>query len=444
MNTNSNFNINITGQLNFKSNPEWPPTLGSLIVVQHPNHHNNLFICQVQKYLSESQILLDLLNNKTFLEHSLNQKNVMVLHNDQQYAWKYVNLEKFNSVIGINNEECEGCKDNPINDTSLLTTKGEIIYKDLFGETKIDMSVYDPKQKFTSLNRADKQKLLDMLKLNDEICAEDQIIVTNKNIAIKNIIDTKEDEIGEGNKIVTYLKSILPKQFNDLAFTVFNGYVHVTRRGLNATDKITEKLVPDLKYFKWQYGLPIDYDALKYLLFQNKFQHTVHQSVEEQRDAERIFAQEYLISLQPEPQYQIWAFKRLLKMWYADEVLEKNIRKIKILINQWRARGDKNFNVVNGVLPSIVVYPRYGKKSAKVVLEKISHYFLLYQNVGWQQSQPSYFIKVNNLVWYTNGNLDLKLYFKKTLKDFKGTSSNSSFDSYMQELLVSNKLMVQA
>jgi hypothetical protein len=165
--------------------------------------------------------------------------------------------------------------------------------------------------------------------------------------------------------------------------------------------------------------------------------------VKEQQDAERIFSQEYLVSLQPEPQYQMWTLKRLLKMWYADDILEKNIRKIKILINQWRARGDKNFNVVNGVLPSIVIYPRYGKKSAKIVLEKVAHYFLLYQNISWQQSQPSYFIKVNNLVWYTNGNLDLKLYFKKVLKDFKGTSVNSSFDSYMNELLVSNKLMVQ-
>jgi hypothetical protein len=436
-----NFNINITGQLNFKSNPEWPPTLSSIIVVQHPNHKNNLFICQVQKYLSESQVLLDLLNNKSFLEHTLNQKSVMILNRD--YAWKYINMDKFNKALGNVDEECKECKDNPANDTSLLTTKGEIIYKDLFGETNINTNVYDSKHKFTPLDKSSKQKLLETLGLNEEICVEDRIIVTNKNIAIRNIIDTKEDEIGEGNKIIAYLKGLLPKQFDDLSFTVFNGYVHITRRGLNANDIITEKLVPDLKYFKWQYGLPIDYDALKYLLFQNKFQHGIEQNVKEQQDAERIFSQEYLVSLQPEPQYQMWTLKRLLKMWYADDILEKNIRKIKILINQWRARGDKNFNVVNGVLPSIVIYPRYGKKSAKIVLEKVAHYFLLYQNISWQQSQPSYFIKVNNLVWYTNGNLDLKLYFKKVLKDFKGTSVNSSFDSYMNELLVSNKLMVQ-
>jgi hypothetical protein len=32
-------------------------------------------------------------------------------------------------------------------------------------------------------------------------------------------------------------------------------------------DKITEELVPDLKYFGWQYDSPIDYDTLKFVLF---------------------------------------------------------------------------------------------------------------------------------------------------------------------------------
>lgn len=419
-------NINVTGNLNIKSNPSWPPTLNSIIVVQHPDYDNKLFICQVQKYLSEIEILLDILNTKTCNSNNCN----LTLNNT--VPWKYVNIEKLNKSIG----------NDTMDDTSLLTTKNDLIYKDLFGETKINSNVYDKNHKFVSISKNDKQNLLKSLNLNEEIHSEDKLIVTNKNIAEINIISTKEDEIGEGNKISEYLRTNLAEYFNDIYFTVFNGYVHVTRKGLNANDVITESLVPDLKFFRWQYGLPIDYDALKYLLFQNKFQHEIDQNIEEQRDAERIFAQEYLISLQPEPHYQMWAFKRLLEMWYADDKLEKNIRKIKILINQWRARGDKNFNIKNGVLPSIVIYPRYGKQSAKIVLEKISHYFLFYQKIGWKGSQPSYFIKINDLVWYTNGNLDLKLYFKRALKDFKGTIINSSFDSYMKELLVANKLIL--
>jgi hypothetical protein len=159
-------------------------------------------------------VLLDLLNNKSFLEHTLNQKSVMILNRD--YAWKYINMDKFNKALGNVDEECKECKDNPANDTSLLTTKGEIIYKDLFGETNINTNVYDSKHKFTPLDKSSKQKLLETLGLNEEICVEDRIIVTNKNIAIRNIIDTKEDEIGEGNKIIAYLKGLLPKQFDDL------------------------------------------------------------------------------------------------------------------------------------------------------------------------------------------------------------------------------------
>jgi hypothetical protein len=58
--------------------------------------------------------------------------------------------------------------------------------------------------------------------------------------------------------------------------------------------------------------------------------------------------QEYLIALQPEPKYQIWVVKRLIMAWYADVDLQNNIRKIKILINQWRARSDQEFNKKNG------------------------------------------------------------------------------------------------
>jgi hypothetical protein len=105
--------------------------------------------------------------------------------------------------------------------------------------------------------------------------------------------------------------------------------------------------------------------------------------------------------------------------WYADEELQNNIRKIKVLINQWRAKNNKAYNQKNGTLPSIVVYPRYGKKSAKLVISKLSQYFLLYNSIGWECSKPIYFVKINNLMWYTNGSIDLKMYFKKSKKYYK-------------------------
>ena len=53
---------------------------------------------------------------------------------------------------------------------------------------------------------------------------------------------------------------------------VYDGYVYITRKGAKIKDNITKELVPNLKYFEWQYNNPIDYDTLKYVIYQNTFQ----------------------------------------------------------------------------------------------------------------------------------------------------------------------------
>jgi hypothetical protein len=86
------------------------------------------------------------------------------------------------------------------------------------------------------------------------------------------------------------------------------------------------------------------------------------------------------------------------------------------LINLYRARGIKEFNKEVGVQPVILVVPKYGKESALKVLSYLSYYFFPYKNVGWKGSSPSYFNKVNELIYYTNGSIDLKKYIKYLLK----------------------------
>jgi hypothetical protein len=129
--------------------------------------------------------------------------------------------------------------------------------------------------------------------------------------------------------------------------------------------------------------------------------------------------------------------------YYADNELQYNIRKIKVLINQWRSRSDRKFNRKFGILPSIVIYPRYGKDSARLVLQKISDYFLLYQNTGWQCSTPSYFTKVNNLIWYTNGAIDLKLYFRKIKKAYNRSVKSNIFKDNYSSIKGSENLILQ-
>jgi hypothetical protein len=292
--------------------------------------------------------------------------------------------------------------------------------------------------------------LLTNLELNETIPKEEIKLIVNKSVAINNLIESKEDETNEGMKIVNYLnKTIVNHKYNginmfgDIKMAIFNGYVHLARKGIKVDDVINQNDLPNLKYFKWQYGIPIDYDTLKYLLFQNDFQKKIKRDIEEQKEAEKIFSQEYIIALQPEPQYQMWVIKRLIMMWYADDFLQTNIRKIKILINQWRGVSDQKFNKQYGVLPSIVIYPRYGKTSAKKVLKLITNYFILYQNIGWSYSQPSYFVKINDLIWYTNGSLDLKLYFRKTLSSYDGKIQNTSFDEYYSGFISADKIMFE-
>jgi hypothetical protein len=388
------------------------------------------------------------------------------------HGWTYFDIHKFNqkykecteSVIGpvtqaeltipATYEDPTAKKkgkcdiDDDFKDTSLLTEKGDLQMEDLFGEKDINQQQFKNEEKFDKLEKNFKTLILAKLNKGETIPSDEAKIIVNKSIAIKNMIDTKEDEENEGMRIVNFVKNEMldkdiqnQKIFNGIKMTIFNGYVHLARSGIKVDDVINKQNVPELKYFKWQYGIPIDYDTLKYLLFQSEFQKKIKRDQDEQEEVKKIFSQEYLIALQPEPRYHMWVLKRLIMMWFADDILTNNIRKIKVIINQWRCRADQDFNQKYGVLPSIVIYPRYGKTSAKNVLQLISNYFMLYQSIGWSCSQPSYFIKVNDLIWYTNGSIDLKMYFTKSLGSYDGKSKNTSFNEYFSSVLGAEKLL---
>ncbi len=469
----------IRGSLRKSENPKWPPALGSLVLVDHPNYRNNLFVGTVQQYLTNTTgAIIILLNNKHHNEVALEQQNIvpvgsaigMLMLLPNVHGWKYVDINKFNKAFGNCFQQVLGPKlqseltihstyedpaiskegkcggDDGIKDISLLNEKGELQMGDLFREKEINQQLYSSTERFIPLETKIKTWLMSKIELNETIPRDEAKIIVNKNIAVRNMIETKDDEVNEGKKIIEWINEHMLsdhqfKIFDGLKMGIFGGYVHFSRKGIKVDDVITETDVPDLQYFKWQYGIPIDYDTLKYILFQSDFQQKITRDLEEQKEAERIFSQEYLIALQPEPQYQMWVLKRLIMCWFADAELQVHIRKIKVIINQYRSRSDVEFNQKYGVLPSVVVYPRYGTASARKVLSKISHYFMLYQNISWSCSQPSYFVKVNDLLWYTNGSLDLKLYFTKTLGSYDGKSSNKSFNEYYSSLLGAQKLL---
>lgn len=321
--------------------------------------------------------------------------------------------------------------------------------KDYFSEKQIDIVLSNTGESFSSLS-SDKIELLNRkLKSFEKIEDKDVKLIINKNIAINNLIETPDDEINEGNKIQAWIEKILMPIFSDLKFYIHSGYVYITRKGVNVSDKITKELVPSLNYFNWQENKPIDYHTLKYIIFQNSFQKNIESNIVQKREAEDILSQEYVIALQPDPYYLIWTLKRLIMIWYGDTVFESQIRKIKVLINQFRADPKQDYNKKNGILPIILIYPKYGSNSARIVLSKLEYYFSLYideiskigyKDIQWRDSFPTYFIKKNSLMYFSNGSIDLKNYIEASFNSKSGFI-NDIFTKDYSELIESKKIL---
>ena len=58
----------ITGSISKLNNPLYPPKIGTLIVAEHPEHINDLFIGSVYQYISDNSCILILLNNNDYIE----------------------------------------------------------------------------------------------------------------------------------------------------------------------------------------------------------------------------------------------------------------------------------------------------------------------------------------------------------------------------------------
>lgn len=262
------------------------------------------------------------------------------------------------------------------------------------------------------------------------------ILITDQSM-ITQYVDNKVMLKLEADKLIRYFRESLrlegsnaeindEKLYESVRFVYYDNYIHIFREGIPVKEVITHDLLddddadnPKLKILNDEYDKPIRYDILKHLLFQNKTQKSFKTDNNLMSEAELILGQEYIIALSPEPRYQIWCVMRLIRLWYGDVDLQNNIRKIKFIINQYRCRSDQKFNIRNGIRFSIGVYPRYGKKSASIILKKLMYYFSTYiQAIGWKKNPPSYFKIVNDLISYSNSNQILKLYYKNVAREY--------------------------
>jgi len=463
----------------------WPPSLGKIVKVKSP-HDNNIYIGMVKDIIwNNNGAILYLMNNLNYEEKALinieNRTRGLYLL-QPTHSWDYVNenklmlldkkeikqqrVQELNDQIresykkfienvqhqGIdhydNNETVYNKEDNPENIevyANLLDENLELDSNKLFMEKDVDIILTNSNEVFKSLSLEIKNALIKKLKQFGKINSKELHVPSDYTVTVNDLIRDSKIEIQEGNKMINRIRQIFRhgmknSPFNDLKMVIFNGYIYFSRRGIRTWDEITDRLVENLHYYNWQYNKPIDYDVLKYVLFQNEYQRSIENDVEQQIEAEKILSQEYLISLQPLPKYQIWCLKRLLMCWYGDVDMQNCIRKIKILINQYRADPQQNYNKLHGIKPSIVIYPKYGARYTKIVLSKIAYYFGFYINTGWLESNPSYFIKANNLVYYTNGAIDLKLYFRNAQHYSNKSIKNDSFTDKYTRVINAEKI----
>jgi hypothetical protein len=209
--------------------------------------------------------------------------------------------------------------------------------------------------------------------------------------------------------------------FDFIKFKIVGDYVELTNIYNDETNfrTITRKLISELNNYEDAYDKPIDYEKLFNMILENKTPEDIIKNQDKIKEALKILSQEYFICLQPKVELLLWTICRLLICWYADANLYDRIYKVKILINLYRSRGLKEFNQDYDVLPIITIIPKYGKENAIKVGSNLGYYFFVYKKLVNEESQPTYFNKMDDLMYYTNGSLEIKKHLKLILKKKK-------------------------
>lgn len=351
---------------------------------------------------------------------------------------------------------------NNLNMDYYLTDTGDPNMNTLFNDSLSDIILSDNKDKYPKivLNERVRKKILKQLLEKRKIPDEEIKLIVNNKVSLENPIDNEKDELEEGKKITDYLSDtfcprnsqgvLKPKNeeekdlitltgcnkdiglkirvgpigLNKKMMKSMDGYVYIHRNGIKSYDVLTPNLFKpeeQLDRYKHMLGKPIDYLILKDAIHLNDFQRGLIKDLKQYEEARNILKQDYQLAFQPEPQYVMWFVTTLIKFWYCDPTLNNLIRKMKVLINLYRARGDLEYNKRNGILPTIVIYTKYGFACHKKVLDILIGHFSFYNHTGWKCSHPTYFRKYNDLIYYTNGDISLKEYYNKV----KAASNNS-------------------
>lgn len=119
-------------------------------------------------------------------------------------------------------------------------------------------------------------------------------------------------------------------------------------------------------------------------------------------DSIDYLGEEFKIHLMPKPEYQTSVLRELIKLLGTDKTFNANIEAWKAIIPYHQVIGELN-------LPSIVIYPVWGVKSAKIAISKILEHFSRFDadEIGMNHT-PRFNHRHNALIYWANGSGDLK------------------------------------
>ena len=355
-NINNNFNLY-----------QFPPPMGSIIYT-YKTDYDNKFIGKVIGIISNennndndndnTKVLIELLNNKQFVDKDL-------------YDINYIDdISNIGFIIINNNNKLGYLTDNDMRNYNVYHNNENVFYD-------IDNNLRNLLLKEINNYGNNNFSLSKIKNINNNISID-----LNIEFIIKNIIDKK------------YYDKYL---FNDIKLLYFDNYLNISRNGIGNDDVINSSLLPNLLHTTWQYGYKIDHTNLLNIVNNND----ISDNNIIRQEAIKILSQEYKIVIQPKSKYKYFIIEYLLKCWYADVDLTFNIKNIKFNLNN---------NDYNN-LPSIIIYPRYGKNNAINVIKILSKYLLfldekLFYNNNDNSNNNNIlnksFKNINNILWISN------------------------------------------
>ena len=292
--------------------------------------------------------------------------------------------------------------------------------------------IYDENNKIKLLRKLDPR----LKRAKHLFRAKNEIVVNDLHVIVDELITKEEYEISEGSKILSWIENNLVyyggsdseyfgyMMFADLLSLQWKGHIFLAKAGITRRNVVTPQLVK-LQHLTYQYNNPINTANLiiqmqtsnvKIPKEKDRLPETSKSMLASfeniREEANKILSLEYFICLQPQPRFMLYILKRFVVAWYADIDLIDTVTKVRLLINQYRARRDKKENLKWGVLPSIVIYLRYGAASFNRALSKVNFYLTNYIHTGWVGNEPDYFTKYNDLIYYSNGSPDAKRFFE--------------------------------